>query len=357
MRALIDMHSVGQRQTGNETWVHNVGERLIRSPGADDYEVLLTDKAPADYLAGVQRTIVSGSSARRLILDAPRAIRQRRYDVVLVQYTMPLTRTPCVAAIHDLSFEDPRAREWLPDATRRRYRATIGVTARLARHVIALSEATKTDLMSHFGLPEEKITVAHAAVDPLVFQRTAHSPQANERPTVLTVGNVLPRKNLEVVAQAVALARREHADLQLVVLGSVPAEGVPIARRIKSLLGKNVKFTGHVTPAELVDAYHRSTMLAFPSLYEGFGIPILEAMAAQLPVICSNTTSLPEVAGDAAIILSAHDVADWAVAIGELASSDALRDSLRVQGLRRCTAFSWDRTAEIIRGALVRCSR
>lgn len=356
MRALVDMHSVGQKQTGNETWTRSVGERLVLTPGADDYEVLLTDAAPSDYLAGVRRTIVSGRSARRLIFDAPRVIRQRRYDVVLVQYTMPLTRTPCVAAIHDLSFEDPRARDWLPDATRRRYRATIGVTARMARHVIALSDATKADLISHFGLPEEKITVAHAAVDPLVFQRTAQSPQRERRPTVLTVGNVLPRKNLEIAAQAVALARRQHSDLQLVVLGNVPAEGAPIAGRIKSLLGESVRFTGHVTRADLINAYHRSTMLAFPSLYEGFGIPVLEAMAAELPVICSNTTSLPEVAGDAAIMVDPQDVAGWAAAIGEVASSQVLRDSLRVQGLRRCTAFSWDRTAEIIRGVLVQCS-
>jgi glycosyltransferase involved in cell wall biosynthesis len=284
-------------------------------------------------------------------------IRQRRFDVVLVQYTMPVTRTPCVAAIHDLSFEDPRAREWLPPATRRRYRATIGATARMACHVVALSDATKADLISYFGLAEEKISVAHAAVDTLVFQRTAQSPRPYHRPTVLAVGNVLPRKNLEVLAQAVALARREHPDLQLVVLGSVPAEGVPIAGRIKLLLGDNVRFTGHVTRAELIDAYQRSTMLAFPSLYEGFGIPILEAMAAELPVICSNATSLPEVAGDAAIIADAQDTGGWADAIGELVSSEALRDSLRVQGLQRCTAFSWDRTAEIVRGVLARCSR
>jgi glycosyltransferase involved in cell wall biosynthesis len=357
MKALVDMHHVGQQQTGNETWARNVGERLTLAPGQDEYEVLLTEAAPSDYLAGVPRRLVSGSSARRLIFDTPRIIRQGGYDVVLVQYTMPLTRTPCVVAIHDLSFEDPRAREWLPSATRRRYRATIGASARMARHVVALSEATKADLIFYFGLPEEKITVAHAAVDPLAFRRTARSPVRHDRPTVLVVGNVLPRKNIELVARAVALAQREQPDLQLVVLGSAPPEGMQIAGRIKSLLGDNVRFTGHVTPTELVEAYHRATMLAFPSLYEGFGIPILEAMAAQLPVICSNATSLPEVAGDAAIIVDAEDVEGWAAAIVELASSEALRDSLMAQGLRRCAAFSWDRTAETVREVLSQCSQ
>lgn len=316
---LLDLHHLGHRQTGNETWARCLSAALFELDGPDSYDIAVTSRAPADDLARLparERATLSGSSTRRLALDLPAAMRRLGTPAVLVQYTAPVSRVPAVVAVHDLSFEDPRAADWLPRATRLRYRATIRASVRRAAHVIVDSEYTRIDLMDTYSVSADKVTVVPLAVDPRFSQLLATTPENRSgRPTVLMVGNVLPRKNLPVVARAVRLMRDRGQEVTLRVIGTVAPSGRADAALAQRLLGDAVTMTGYVTQGQLAQELRTAHVLAFPSLFEGFGIPALEAMAAGLPAVVSNRTSLPEVVGGAATVVAAEDEEAWAAAL------------------------------------------
>jgi glycosyltransferase involved in cell wall biosynthesis len=274
-------------------------------------------------------------------------------SALLVQYTAPpLSRVPTVVAVHDLSFEDPRAREWLGAGTRIRYRATIRASVRRAAHVLTLSQATRADVIRLYGVDPSQVTVAPAAVDPAFAALLAGDPEPRDGPkTVLVVGNVLPRKNLVVAARAVRLLRDRGLDVRLRVVGAVPPEGRASAAEMSSLLDAHVEFAGYANPKYLAQCYRTSQALAFPSLFEGFGIPVLEAMSAGLPVVVSDRTSLPEVVGGAGLVVPAEDVEAWADALGRALDPGAAAD-LKAAGLRRSRDFSWDAAATIVGAVL-----
>ena len=358
--ALLDLHDLGLRQTGNEVWARSLAVALLERGGPGSYDIAVTGEAPPEDLARLparERVPVSTSSVRRLGVDLPRALRRLETPAVLVQYTAPLTRVPTVVAVHDLSFEDPRAVEWLPRATRLRYRATIWASVRRAAHVLALSEATRSDLVRVYRLDPARVSVAPAAVDPMFAQQLGAWPEDRNGPlTVLSVGNVLPRKNLVVAAKAVRLLRDRGVDVRLHVVGIVPPEGRAIATEMATLLGDHVEIAGYASRVELARLYRTAHVLAFPSLFEGFGIPVLEAMTAGLPVVVSDRTSLPEVVGDAGLVVPAEDPSAWAEAL-ERAVTNPESTGIRRRGQARGRAFDWARSAEIVGDVLARVAR
>jgi glycosyltransferase involved in cell wall biosynthesis len=347
---MLDLHHLGHRQTGNESWARSLAAALFELDGPDSYDIAVTSAAdPLDLARLPARHMVKvGSSVRRLAWDLPRAMRKLDTSAVLVQYTAPLSRVPAVVAVHDLSFEDPRAAEWLPLRTRLRYRATIRASVRRAAHVLAISEYTRQDLIRLYGVAPERVTVVHAAVDPTLAALIASTPEQRcGRTTVLTVGNVLPRKNLVVLAKAVRLLRDQGADVVLRVVGSVPEAGEAHAREMRMELGDALQTTGYVTPAQLAVHYRSASVLAFPSLHEGFGIPVLEAMAACLPVLVADRTSLPEVVGDAGLVLPAEDAGAWADAIRDIVKG-AAGVPLVARGRQRQAGFTWPDSAALV---------
>ena len=354
MRALIDLHHLGRHQTGNETWARSIASHLLRFPGEDEYDVVVTDAAGETSKQFPARTteIVSGSSTRRLLWDMPRLLRTLDSDVALVQYSMPITSVPCVVAVHDLSFEAPRAREWLPLPTRLRYRATIRASVRRAAHVLALSAHTRSDLIQYYDVEPNRITVVSAAANPALLRRIEGASAAKVPGNVVTVGNVLPRKNLLVLARAVRNLRQAGQDVRLSVVGTVPHQGRGIHTEITHLLGSAVTFTGYVSDEGLASAYRSADVFAFPSLYEGFGIPVLEAMSAGVPVVCSDASSLPEVVGDAALVTSATNVDAWVANLGTALGDIQVRSRLISAGRNRVTDFSWEHSAALVRRAL-----
>lgn len=344
----MDLHHLQRQATGNETWARNIATHLF-GEGGHEYAAAVTTGAVTDDLVvqADERVVVSASSAKRLLWDMPRAIRRMQSDVVLVQYSMPLTRVPCVVAVHDLSFEQPQAHQWLSLKTRLRYRATIRASVLGAAHVVALSEHTRRDLITHYRIPADKISVVYAAASAQFIESVQGVPRRN-RPiaTVLAVGNVIPRKNLETLALAIKHIREHGRDMQLRVVGAIPAQGQRIAQRITSLLGNHVSFTGYVNDAALAHEYRSAHVVAFPSHYEGFGIPVLEAMAAETPVVCNGTSCLPEIAGDAALVIpEGASPADWAVALESAAWNDELRCKLIARGSTRVGSYSWATSA------------
>jgi glycosyltransferase involved in cell wall biosynthesis len=230
---------------------------------------------------------------------------------------------PFTVTLHDLALV--RHPELFPRWHRLSGRAGIGGVARAAERVLAVSEFTKREAVDLLGVPDERVTVIGNAVDHVFSPDGPRS----DGDYVLAVGTLEPRKNLRRVAEA---ARR--AGLELRVVGAAGWGGVEAPGRV-----------GEVSDDELAALYRGARMLVFPSLYEGFGIPVLEAMASGTPVVTSRGGATEEVAGGAAVLVDPLDVDSIAAGIGE---ADARRDELRAAGLERTRAYSWDAVADTV---------
>jgi glycosyltransferase involved in cell wall biosynthesis len=352
-RALLDVHQLGAKHTGNETWARNVVLELERRDAGLHYALHHGAPLPVE-VENVRLHIVSSSSARRLLVDLPRVTRELDPPVVVAQYTLPLVRRPGVVVVHDLSFEDPRAAAWLSRKEILRYRATIRASVRRASAVVVSSEHTRADMLRAYPVHARKVLVAPCALDePLARAlQTARPADPSAPPYVLVVGNLLPRKNVLVVARAVARLRAGGTDIALRLVGKLPDGPSPALRQLKELLGPGLTATGHVDDAQLAAEYAGATVVCYPSLYEGFGLPLLEAMAAGAPVIASRASSLPEVAGQAALLVDPTDDEAWAAAILSILTSDPLRRQLVEAGRMRVLDFSWAQTVDVLLQAL-----
>lgn len=350
-KPLLDLHHLGDRQTGNESWARCLATALFELDGPGAYDIAVTAAAPPEDLSRLparERVLVSGSSTRRLAVDLPRSMRRLRTSAVLVQYTVPVSRVPAVVMVHDMSFEDSRAAEWLPRATRLRYRTTVRASVRMAAHVLTVSEYSKGDIVRVYGIDPAHVTVAPNAVDPRLVALLGQTPaDRGGRPTVLMVGNVLPRKNLPVVARAVRLMRDRGSDVVLRVVGTVHPTGRGDAALARQLLGDAVTVAGYVSTADLAAELSRAHVLAFPSLFEGFGIPALEAMAAGVPVVVSDRTALPEVVGGAGLLVPAEDPEAWSDAL-QRALEPAESARLVAAGRRRVSELTWESAARVV---------
>lgn len=227
-------------------------------------------------------------------------------------------------------------------------------TLQQATKVIVGSQNTANDILEFYQIPVEKIRVIYYGVGEEFF----FCPDADLRKSVrarltipsgdyiLYVGGSDPRKNLDRLLEAFSILLRKVQPITLVVTGGMGRRGEEIYQRISNLnLERNVVLTGHLPAQDLRLLYSGARLFVYPSLYEGFGIPVLEAMASGVPVITSNTSSLPEVAGDAAYLIDPYDVPALTDAIEKVLQDENLARSLQAKGLQRAKAFSWERTA------------
>jgi glycosyltransferase involved in cell wall biosynthesis len=243
--------------------------------------------------------------------------------------------------------------EWFSARFAAWYKWLLPRLAKQVRHIIAVSEFTKRRAVELLGIPQEKVTVIPNGVDARFSPRTEEEILCMRRSLGITcpayllyVGSLEPRKNLQRLLQAWTVAQRTvPPEIELVVAG---AKGSSLVFEECSLgaVPARVHFMGYVADEQLPALYAGSLALLYPSLYEGFGLPPLEAMACGTPVVTSANTSLPEVVGDAAILVDAEDIQSIAEAIARIASSDSLRGELRGRGLERAKEFTWERTAE-----------
>lgn len=346
---LVDVHHIGLGETGNETWARNI-VRTLESDGQDPVDYVITSAGVAEVGVPPERLhLVGHSSARRLAAEVPAYLRRLDASVVLTQYTLPITRTPGVVVVHDVSFVLPGSREWIPAKTLLRLRMTIGVSIRRARFVIVPTEYTRAQLLEHYRVPPERVLLAPLALDPALARKLGERPPSRSRPIVLCVGTVLPRKNLPVVAQAVRQLRAAGNDVRLRLVGPVRPPGERHLAQMRSLLGEALEVVGAVSEEQLAREYAAASVLAYPSLHEGFGLPLLEGMAAGVPVVSSNATCLPEVAGGAALLVAPKDVIGWATAIEEALNRPEARQAA---GRERVRLFTWERTGAVVRHAL-----
>ncbi len=247
---------------------------------------------------------------------------------------------PYVVTIHDMGLEV--LQDSHPIAKRLYTKRLIPRVARRARLIITNSEYSKWEILRYLGIPEDRIRVTPLAASPAFKPQTVRP--AN--PYFLYVGNLEPRKNLGRLIEA--FARLPKKDHQLVIVGNRWYRGGDAEERARSLgLNGRVKFLGYVPREDLPEVFNGATALVYPSLLEGFGLPVLEAMACGTPVITSNNSALKEIAGDAATLVDPTSVREITEAMANLAEDGKLRKELSRRGLKRASEFSWTTTARL----------
>ncbi len=257
------------------------------------------------------------------------------------------SRVPVAITVHDvMALEHP---EWFTAANRLQQRMVLGPAARRAAVVLTPSQFSRQRAIEWLGLRPERVRVTPWGVDE-IFSAGFRSGETLARRGLgrrylLTVGALRPRKNLET-ALAAFEALADHEDLELVVAGGRGWDDAELLARLhRSPAAGRIRLTGRVSDDELAALYRGAECFLFPSRYEGFGLPPLEAMACGAPVVSSDRTSMPEVLGDAAVLVSPDDTAGWAAAVESLLTSPERRAELVERGRRRAAAFTWERCA------------
>jgi glycosyltransferase involved in cell wall biosynthesis len=269
----------------------------------------------------------------------------------------PLTRCRSVVTIHDCIHL--RFPQYLAKRGALAYaRAQMGAAARRSNRILTVSEASKRDILEFFDVAPDKVTVIYNGIDegfstppPEDKIRAVEERYQLQGEFALYVGNVKPHKNVERLLDAFHLVRRSGLDhLKLVVIGDEISKYAALRRAVHRYnLHKYVRFLGFLPDETLAVVYRLASVFVFPSLYEGFGLPPLEAMACGTPVVTSNVSSLPEVTGDAALLVDPYSAEAIAEAMRRVLTDDALRSDLSARGLARAREFSWERSAQRVR--------
>jgi glycosyltransferase involved in cell wall biosynthesis len=360
LRIAIDAHSIGAKLGGNESYAANLICALAEIDCSNQYTLYVTtreaferfDKRWPNFSV---RLTLPHTPLIRIPLTLTAELRKNPVDVLHVQFTAPpFCPCPVVVSIHDLSFEH------LPDTfklrSRTQLRLTVRHSARHAAHVLALSQHTKEDIIRTYRLPAESITAIPLAAGPQFapvendkeLQRVRHT-YGIDGDYVLSVGSIQPRKNLARLVKAyAALKSRNQSETfpKLVLVGKTAWLYDETLRALQETgLSDCAILTGYVPESDLAALYSGAVCFIYPSYFEGFGLPPLEAMKCGVPVIVSNTTSLPEVVGDAGLKVNPFDANEIAAALDQLIQDAGLRDELRQKGLSRAALFDWRETA------------
>lgn len=258
-----------------------------------------------------------------------------------------------IITVHDLNFV--HFPDFITEESRNFYSRQIAWAVRTADHIAADSHHTRKDLVELLDVPADKITTIHLAANP-IFQRRPKMDSVDDtlaelnlsRGYVLFVGTLSPRKNVEALVQAFGrLVQEEGLDLPLILAGGRGWLDDSIFQTVRHLgLDSQVRHLTRISDEQLVHLYHGAGLLVLPSLYEGFGLPPLEAMHCGCPVVVSDRASLPEVVGDAGLLIDPQDIDNIAGAILSVLTDSALRESMTRKGYKQAQKFSWDKTAK-----------
>jgi glycosyltransferase involved in cell wall biosynthesis len=356
MRVAIDARKL--RDFGIGTYTRNLLRHLARLDCDTEY-VLLCHPADLGVAAQLGRNFrgvleAAPNYSLREQIHVPWVLRRERPDVFhSPHYVLPTaTRCASVVTIHDcihLMFP-----QYLPGRAAYAYaRAAMWSAARRSHRILTVSEASKRDIMRFFNVPADKVVVVYNAIDERF--RTVPAEEDIERVReryqlhsgfVLYVGNIKPHKNLVRLIEAFdQLRQRGFDDMKLLIIGDEISKLPALRRAVHThKLHKHVRFLGYLPDETLAVLYRLAAVFVFPSLYEGFGLPPLEAMACGTPVVTSNVSSLPEVTGDAAVLVDPYDVESIVAGIERVLTDPDLRERLKARGIARAREFSWEQS-------------
>ncbi|CAN5752019.1 glycosyltransferase family 1 protein [soil metagenome] len=365
MRIGINAHKLsfehGFRQAGTSRYIEALLQELPAVSAGDDI-IAYTGTVPEDWLTQFPKSITWRQAQFATSWPPARILWEQtaglglgirdRLDVLHspLNIAPAAPGAPSVVTVHDIAFE--RFPSHYPGGQQRYLSMMTRLSTRQAAQVIAVSTTTRDDLIECYGIAPNRITVVPNGVEATFRRQTAEEiaafRRANELPEnyLLFVGTLQPRKNLDGLLRAYSHVA-SRIDWPLVVIGGEGWLYSPIHRLVRQLgLSNQVRFAGYVEPSELPTWYAAATIFVFPSHYEGFGLPVIEAMASGTPVITSTTSSLPEVAGDAALLVRPTSPVEIARAMLQLAEDEELGRELAGRGLDRARQYSWRRTAE-----------
>ena len=355
MKVGIDASKISiSQKTGTENYSYNLIRELISLDKTNEYMLYLREDPPEFVTASPNATFkkiplprlwTQAGLASEVLFNPP--------DVLFIPaHTMPVVHRPglkTVVTIHDLGAEFLKEYHQFPQKIY--LNKSTEFVAKFATHLIAVSEATKNDLMTKLGVSPDRITVVYEAWDRELFHvptrseiQSVRSKYRLDNDFLIFVSTIQPRKNLERLIEAFAKAR---IGLDLVLVGKPGwlSESIYLAPQ-KFGVSDRVKFLGHVPNQDLPGLYGGSKALVFPSLYEGFGIPVLEAMACGTVVLTSNSTSLPEVGGEAAYYVDPNDTDSIKNGIEEIVTKDKIRHQLLLNAIKQVQKFSWEKAAK-----------
>jgi len=358
------------RRTGTESYARRLTQALLEQGSGHDLILYFRDSPALELFpagGGVRRVIPFPRLWTHVRL-AWELLTQPRPDVLFIPaHVLPLIHPlPSVVTVHDLGYRH------FPDAHPLMQRVYLDwstrFSARAATHLIADSEATKNDLIRFYNIPAEKITVIYPGrdeslqpVDPSPIRAKYHLPEEY----ILHVGTLQPRKNLlrlieawhSFVLRPSSSVLRPPSSVALVLAGRPGWLSAPILAKARAVPAGRIRLLDYVPDEDLAGLYSGARAFVFPSLYEGFGFPVLEAMACGTPVICSNTSSLPELAGDAALLVDPTDTEALAATVIRVLSEPDRRAALIEKGFEQVKKFSWEKAARETMGVLEKVMR
>ncbi len=354
MRVAIDLQATAGQATGFGRYVRQVRRGLAKVAPP---EVTFQD------IAVVKRNL---RTPQRMLWDQlglPLVAAWRRPDVLFVPaFSAPvLWPRKLVVTCHDLIGR--LFPQYFSRSARMYWHDVLPAGIRHADHVLVISESTKRDVVRLLGIQPSRISVTPLGVDakftPITdaslvtrIRRTYNLP----RPYCIAIGTIEPRKNYPFLVDAFGVAKREDHDL--VIVGKRGWDAPALDQRIRQFhMGERVRVLEYVAEEDLVPLLGGATALLFPSRYEGFGLPVLEAMACGVPVVASTASSIPEVGGEAVLYADASDKEAWQAQISRIIADTALRAKLREQGQKRAATFTWTRTAQLTLEALLTVAR
>lgn len=358
MRVGIDAHAVGSGSSGNETYYEQLLNHLARVPTNNNRFVIYythpiaTQRVPATENFCLKR-IKPATPFWRIPVGFPLELRREKLDVFHAQHIIPpFCKCRTVTTIPDIAYEHHP--EFFSRFETARSKLLIRRSAERADQIITVSEYSKRDIAETYHVDPEKITVTYEGADASYFPRDKDCSREQirakykvEGPFLLYVGRIQERKNLRRLVSAYARLRKAGAEEKLIVVGKRDWMSDNLHKYVRSLnVEDSVVFTGYVPSMDLPIFYNAAEAFVYPSIFEGFGLPIIEAMACGAPVLTSFGSSLEEVAGDAAVLVDPWSVESIANALGKLLREPNLRASIGQAGLARSATFSFQKTAE-----------
>jgi glycosyltransferase involved in cell wall biosynthesis len=356
MKIAIDVHSLGTQAGGNETYFQQLLSGLAADSSDHQYTLFYTHPEAMAAVDGDPRFAfmsIPKNPVRRTCISLPRRLKEVRPDVFHCQYVQPpFGRTKTVVTIHDLAHE--HFPEYFHPLEALRLKKLVRWTARRAAHIVTVSEFSAADIARKYDVPRGRITVAYEAASRSFRPREKYSCQEYLSrkygigfPFILYVGRIQARKNLRRLVEAYASLRKQGVAAKLVLVGKKDWQCEQLVAKIEELkLQSSVIFPGYVPIEDLPLFYNAAELFVFPSLFEGFGLPVVESMASGVPTITSLGSSLEEVAGDGAMLIDPQDTVSIAAAIGQVLADRELQSQLIARGLRRSAQFRQENLAQ-----------